>query len=101
MLALTRARSPTKVTERAGLYESLGSTSKTDASSKKRAGSQEESSDASTRTERALKRTMKSTTSGPFQLRAAWGSPWEQFEKVYGIELGGPRGSGYSEGSSR
>jgi hypothetical protein len=90
MLALAGARSPTKVTERAVLYESLGSTPKTDASSKKRAGSREGASDASTGTEKALTRIVKSVPSGPLQLRAAWESPWEKYEKIYDVELGGP-----------
>ncbi len=68
MLALAGARSPTKVTERA-LYESLGSPSKTDASSKERAGSREGASDTSTRTDKALTRTVRSVTSSPLQLR--------------------------------
>jgi hypothetical protein len=90
MLALAGARSPTKVTERAVLYESLGSTPKADTSSKKRAGSQEGASDASTGTEKALTRTVQPAASGPLQLRAAWESPWEKYEKVYNVELGGP-----------
>ncbi|KAH6714533.1 kinase-like domain-containing protein [Leptodontidium sp. MPI-SDFR-AT-0119] len=53
MLAYAGAKSPTKVTERAVLYESLGLTPKTNASSKKRAGSREDALDASTRTEKA------------------------------------------------
>jgi serine/threonine protein kinase len=81
MLALAGARSPPKVTERAVLYESLGSTTKTDASSKKRAGSREGALDAST--------TVRSATSDPLQLRTAWGSPWEKYEKIYDVELGG------------
>jgi serine/threonine protein kinase len=90
MLALAGARSPTKVTERAVLYDSLGSTPKTDASSKKRAGSREGALDASTGTEKASSRTVRSATSGPLQLRAAWESPWEKYEKIYNVELGGP-----------
>jgi hypothetical protein len=62
---------------------------KTDASSKKRAGSREDALDASTRTEKAPSRTVRSATSGPLQLRAAWGSPWEKYEKIYDVELGG------------
>jgi serine/threonine protein kinase len=90
MLALAGARSPTKVTERAVLYESLGSTPKTDASGKKRACSREDALDALTRTEKAPSRAARSATSGPLQLRAAWESPWEKFEKIYTVELGGP-----------
>jgi hypothetical protein len=90
MLALAGAKSPKKVTERAVLYESLGSTPKTDASSKKRAGSREGALDASTRTEKAPSRTVRSATSGPLQLRAAWESPWGKYEKIYDAELGGP-----------
>lgn len=90
MLALARAKSPTKVTERAVLFDSLGSTPKTDASSKKRAGSREDALDVSTRTDKPLSRTVRSATSGPLQLRAAWESPWEKYEKIYNIELGGP-----------
>jgi hypothetical protein len=65
MLALAGARSLTKVTERAVLYESLGSTPKTDASSKKRVGSREEASDALTRTKKVASRTVRSATGGP------------------------------------
>lgn len=89
MLALAGAKSPTKVTERAVLYNSLGSTPKTDATSKKRAGSRENALDASTRTEKAPSTTVRSATSGPLQLRAAWESPWEKYEKIYDVELGG------------
>jgi len=90
MLALEGAKSPTKVTERAVLYDSLGSTPKTDASSKKRAGSREGTLDTSTGTEKAQSRTVRSATSGPLQLRTAWESPWEKYEKIYDVELGGP-----------
>jgi hypothetical protein len=90
ILALARAKSPTKITDRAVLYESLGSTTKTDTSSKKRAGSREGASDAPTGTEKALTRTVQSAASGPLRLRAAWESPWEKYEKVYNVELGGP-----------
>jgi hypothetical protein len=69
---------------------SLGSTPKTDASSKKRAGSREGASDASSGTEKAPSRTVTSATSGPLQLRAAWESSWEKYEKIYDVELGGP-----------
>jgi serine/threonine protein kinase len=89
MLALAGAKSPTKVTERAVLYNSLGSTPKTDATSKKRAGSRENALDASTRTEKAPSMTVRSATSGPLQLQAAWESPWEKYEKIYDVELGG------------
>ncbi|KAL5331185.1 hypothetical protein ACEPPN_000714 [Leptodophora sp. 'Broadleaf-Isolate-01'] len=81
MLAYAGAKSPTKVTERAVLYESLGSTPKTDASSKKRAGSREDALDASTRTEKAPPTTVRSATT--------WESPWEKYEKIYDVELGG------------
>jgi hypothetical protein len=90
MLALAGAKSPKKVTERAVLYESLGSTPKTDASSKKRAGSRKGALDTSTRTEKAPSRTVRSATSGPLQLRAAWESPWGKYEKIYDTKLGGP-----------
>jgi hypothetical protein len=90
MLALAGARSPTKVTERAVLYDSRGSTLKTDASSKKRVGSREGALDASTGTEKVPSRTVRTTTGGPLQLRAAWESPWEKYEKIYDVELGGP-----------
>jgi hypothetical protein len=90
MFAAAGARSLTKVTERAVLYESLGSTPKTDVSSKKRADSREGASDALTGTEKAASRTVRSATSGPLQVRAAWGSPWSKYEKIYDTELGGP-----------
>ena len=89
MLALAGAKSPNKVTERAVLYDSLGST-KEDALSKKRAGSREGALDASTGTEKVQSRTVRSATSGPLQLRATWESPWGKYEKVYDVELGGP-----------
>jgi hypothetical protein len=88
MLALAEAKSPNKVTERAVLHDSLGSTPKSDASSKKSAGSRD--LDASTGTEKAPSRTVRSATSGPLQLRAAWESPWGKYEKIYDVELGGP-----------
>jgi len=90
MLALAEAKSPKKVTEHAVLFDSLGSTHKTDASSKKTVGSREGASEFSTGTEKASSRTIRSATSGPLQLRAAWESPWEKFEKIYDVELGGP-----------
>jgi hypothetical protein len=65
MLALAGARSPTKVTKRVILCESLGSTPKTDASGKKRAGSREDALDALTKTEKALSRATIFVTSGP------------------------------------
>jgi hypothetical protein len=83
ILALAGPRSPTKVTKRTVSYESLGSTPKTDASSKKRAGSREGASDASSGTEKAPLRTVTSATSGPLQLRAVWESLWEKYEKIY------------------
>ncbi|KAF8855967.1 kinase-like protein [Acephala macrosclerotiorum] len=90
MLALAGAKSPTKVTERAVLYDSLGSTPKSDASSKTGARSLANKLDATTGTEKAQSRTVKSATSGLLQLRAAWESPWVRYEKIYDVELGGP-----------
>ena len=89
MLALARAKSPTKVTERAVLYDSLSSTPKGNASSKKIAGSREGALDASIRAEKAQSGTVKPTTSSPLQLRTAFESPWAKYEKIYGVELGG------------
>ncbi|PVH73135.1 hypothetical protein DL98DRAFT_538576 [Cadophora sp. DSE1049] len=62
----------------------------TDASSKKTVGSRKGASESSTGTEKAPSRTIRSTTSGTIQLRAMWESPWEKYEKVYDVELGGP-----------
>jgi hypothetical protein len=74
MHALAGAKSPKKDTECAVLYDSLGSTPKMDASSG---------------TEKAPSRTVRSATSGPLQLRAAWESLWGKFEKIYNAKLGG------------
>lgn len=65
MLALARARSPTKVTKRDALYESLGSTPKTNALSKKRASSREDALDALTKTKKAPSRAAIFAISGP------------------------------------
>ncbi|KAH0562064.1 hypothetical protein GP486_003236 [Trichoglossum hirsutum] len=89
MHVLTGARSPTKVTERAVLYDSLGSTPRTNASSKTRAGLREDVLDALTGTEKVSSKTVRSAMSVPFQLRAVWGSPWEKYEKIYDVKLGG------------
>jgi hypothetical protein len=88
MLVLAGARSLTKVTERAILYELLGSSPKTDASKKKGAGSREGTLNASTGTEQAPTK-VRSATSSPLQLREAWKSLWEKYEKIYDVELGG------------
>jgi hypothetical protein len=90
MLTLAGAKSLKKVMERAVLYELLSSTPKTDALSKKRAGSWEGALDALTRTEKALLRTVRSATSGPLQLRAAWESLWGKYKKIYNAKLSGP-----------
>jgi hypothetical protein len=90
ILALAGAKSPTKVTECAVLYDSLGSTPKSDASSKTGAHSLANKSDATTGAEKAQSRTVKSATSGPLQLRAAWESLWVRYKKIYNVELGGP-----------
>lgn len=87
MLPLAGAKSPTKVTERAVLYDSLGSTPKSDASSKTGARSLANKSDAITRDEKVQSRTVKSATSGPLQLRAPWESPWVRYERIYDVEL--------------
>ncbi len=68
----------------------LGSTSKTDASSKKRAGSRDGALGASTGTGKAPLRIVRSATSGPLQPRAALQSPWEKYEKIYNVEIGSP-----------
>jgi len=91
MLALAGAKSPTMFTERAVLFDSLNSrpTPKGDASSKTATPSLADTPDAVTRTGKAESRTVRPATSGPLQLRAAWESPWEKYEKVYNVELGG------------
>ena len=90
MLTLVGAKSPNKVTERAVLHDSLGSTPKSDASSKKGAGSLVGALDATTGTGKVQSKTVGSAMSGPLQLRAAWESPWGKYEKIYDVELGGP-----------
>jgi hypothetical protein len=92
MLALAGAKSPTKVTKRAVLFDSLNprSTPKGDASSKKRARSAADTSDVTTRTGKAQPRTIESAMSGLLWLRETWELLWERYEKVYDIELGGP-----------
>lgn len=69
VLALAGAKSPNKVTEHAVLFDSLGSTPKTDASTKKTVGSREGASESSTGTEKASSRTIRSAISGPLQLQ--------------------------------
>ncbi|KAG0644960.1 hypothetical protein D0Z07_9342 [Hyphodiscus hymeniophilus] len=91
MLPLAGTKSPTKVTERAVLFDSLNSRSipKGDALSKKRARPPADTPDATTGRFKAPSRMVRSATSGPLQLRAAWESPWGEYEKVYDVELGG------------
>lgn len=64
MLELAGTRPPTNVTERALLFDSINSTPKSNAPSKKRASAREGALDASTGTETALTRTVKSASSG-------------------------------------
>ncbi|KAH7330038.1 hypothetical protein BKA65DRAFT_527718 [Rhexocercosporidium sp. MPI-PUGE-AT-0058] len=73
MLAVFEAKAPNHVFERAGSFDSPGSTPRAAPSQKT-----------------AQSRTAKSATSGPLQLRTAWESPWEKYEKFYDVELGGP-----------
>lgn len=90
MLAVEAAKSSNKVTERAVLYDSLGSTPKSGVSSKKGAGSLVGALDTTTEKGRVQSKAVRSATSGPLQLRSAWESPWEKYEKIYDVELGGP-----------
>ena len=91
MLPLAGAKSPTKVTERAVLFDSLNSrsTPKGDASSKTATRSLAHTSDAMAGTAKAQSRTVRSAMSGPLRLRETWESPWGKYEKVYDVELGG------------
>ena len=91
MLALAGAKAPTKVTERAVLLDPLNSrpTPKGDASSKTATRSLVNASDAAIGIGKAQSKTVRSAMGGPLQLRAAWESPWEKYEKVYDVELGG------------
>lgn len=82
MLALARGKSPTKVTERAVLYDSLRSTPKN--------GSRLLVSDTMPGRVKAQSKTTGAVTSDTLQLRATWESPWVKYEKVYDMELGGP-----------
>jgi hypothetical protein len=90
MLAVEAAKSSNKVTERAVLYDSLGSTPKSGVSSKKGAGSLVGALDTTTEKGRVQSKAVRSATSGPLQLRSAWESPWGKYEKIYDVELGGP-----------
>jgi hypothetical protein len=90
MLALAGAKSSNKVTERAVLFDLLGSTPKSDASSRKGAGSPVGALDATTGKGKVQSKAAKSATSVPLQLRAAWQSLWEKYEKIYDVELNGP-----------
>jgi hypothetical protein len=90
MLAVEAAKSPNKVTERTVLYDSLGSTPKSGVSSKKGAGSSVGALDTTTEKGKVQSKAVRSTTSGPLQLRAAWESLWRKYEKIYDVELGGP-----------
>jgi hypothetical protein len=46
--------------------------------------------DATTAKGKVLSKAARSATSRPLQLRAALGSPWEKYEKIYNVELRGP-----------
>lgn len=92
LLALAGAKPSTKITERAVLYDSLGSSSipKRDASSKTGARSLADTLDITTETAKAQSSIVRSAVRGPLQLRAAFESPWGKYEKIYDVELGGP-----------
>ena len=92
MLAVEAAKSSNKVTERAVLYDSLGSTPKSGVSSKKGAGSLVGALDTTTEKGRVQSKAVRSATSGPLQLRSAWESAWGKYEKI-GFRGGRPRGA--------
>lgn len=90
ILAALEAKAPNNVPEHAGLVDSAGTNPGADAPSKKTVSSRGRASEATVETEKAQLRSVKSATSGPLQLRTAWGTPWEKYEKFYDVELGGP-----------
>ena len=91
MLALTKAKSPTKVTGRANLFDSLDSRSITKGNtlSKKRIRSPGDTSDTTTGMGTIQSKVARSVASGSLQLRTAFESPWQKHETIYSVELGG------------
>jgi serine/threonine protein kinase len=71
--------------------ESSGQTLQRNVPNKKRARSPEEDAlKTEPETGKETSRLDRFRLAGTLRLRAAWGSPWEQYEKIYDLEIPGP-----------
>lgn len=90
--ALVGAKPPAKAAEPAVPLDFLGDTSiiNRDVSSKKRARSPSDDGGSNITNSTVQSTAARPATSGPVLVRVALQSPWQKYEKAYGIEIGGP-----------
>lgn len=91
MLALVGAKPLNLSSKTAGLQDSKssGQTAQRNASNKKRVRLFKEKALKSLSETGMIRSMDKSTMADPLQFRALWESPWQQYEKVYNMEIAG------------